>query len=73
MNGIVTTIFLLLSALTLVSGIMVVTVKNIIHAALWLIASFFGVAAIYLLPVLPVTIVTQRGLVSGLMSGSSKS
>jgi NADH-quinone oxidoreductase subunit J len=26
----------------------VVTVRNVIHAALWLIASFFGVAALYL-------------------------
>jgi len=31
-----------------------------------------AVAAIYLLPVLAVTIVSQRGLVSGLMSGSTK-
>lgn len=49
MNSIVTTIFVLLALLTLGSGIMVVTVKNIIHAALWLIASFFGVAALYLM------------------------
>jgi NADH-quinone oxidoreductase subunit J len=38
-----------LSAFTLVAGVMVVTVKNIIHSALWLIASFFTVAAMYLL------------------------
>jgi len=42
-------IFLVLSAFTLVAGIMVVAVKNIIHSALWLIASFFAVAAMYLL------------------------
>jgi len=42
-------IFLVLSAFTLAAGIMVVTVKNIIHSALWLIASFFTVAAMYLL------------------------
>jgi NADH-quinone oxidoreductase subunit J len=34
---------------TLVAAVMVVTVKNIIHSALWLIASFFSVAALYLL------------------------
>ncbi len=49
MNYVVLTIFFLLSALTLGSGIMVVTVKNIIHAALWLISTFVGVAALYML------------------------
>src|SRR5262245_8141805 len=49
MNYVVIAIFGVLAALTLVSGIMVVTVKNIIHSALWLIASFMGVAALYLL------------------------
>ena len=49
MNYVVMTIFFLLSALMLVSGIMVVTVKNLIHAALWLISTFIGVAALYLL------------------------
>lgn len=49
MNYVVMTLFLMLSALILVSGIMVVTVKNIIHAALWLISSFAGAAALYLL------------------------
>ncbi len=42
-------IFVVLAAFTLAAGVMVVTVKNIIHAALWLIASFFTVAALYLL------------------------
>jgi NADH-quinone oxidoreductase subunit J len=49
MNTLIMIIFLVLSAFTLVAGIMVVTVKNIIHSALWLIASFFTVAAMYLL------------------------
>src|ERR671924_831633 len=49
MNILIMIIFFVLSALTLVAGLMVVTVKNIIHAALWLIASFFTVAALYLL------------------------
>ena len=37
---------------------------------LW--GEMMAVAAIYLLPVLAVTIISQRGLVSGLMSGSTK-
>ena len=41
-------IFLLLSALILGSALAVVMVKNLIHSALWLIASFFGVGALYL-------------------------
>jgi NADH-quinone oxidoreductase subunit J len=49
MNILIMVIFFVLSAFTLAAGIMVVTVKNIIHAALWLIASFFTVAALYLL------------------------
>ena len=49
MQTVILIIFCLLSALTLLAAIMVVTVKNIIHASLWLIASFFCVAALYLL------------------------
>ena len=49
MNLLIMTIFLLLSALILGSALAVVMVKNLIHSALWLIASFFGVGALYLL------------------------
>jgi NADH-quinone oxidoreductase subunit J len=49
MNILIIILFLMLSALILVAAIAVVTVRNIIHSALWLIASFFGVAALYLL------------------------
>jgi len=49
MNVLIMVIFFVLSAFTLAAGLMVVTVKNIIHSALWLIASFFSVAALYLL------------------------
>ncbi|MEI7772229.1 MAG: NADH-quinone oxidoreductase subunit J [Chloroflexales bacterium] len=41
-------IFGMLSALIIGAAMMVVTVRNVIHAALWLIATFFGVAALYL-------------------------
>jgi NADH-quinone oxidoreductase subunit J len=49
MNILIMVIFIVLAAFTLAAGLMVVTVKNIIHSALWLIASFFSVAATYLL------------------------
>jgi NADH-quinone oxidoreductase subunit J len=49
MNILIMLIFLLLSAFILGAAVAVVTVKNIIHSALWLIGSFFGVAALYLL------------------------
>lgn len=42
-------IFLLSAALILVSAVLVVTVRNLIHAALWLIATLFGVAILYVL------------------------
>ena len=40
-------IFLLIGALVLGSALMVVTVRNILHAALWLVVSLFGVAVLY--------------------------
>ena len=41
--------FILFAALTLGSAFMVVTTKKMIHAAFWLIATLFGVAALYAL------------------------
>src|SRR5689334_8142770 len=49
MNILIMVIFVILSAFILGAAIAVVTVKNIIHSALWLIGSFFGVASLYLL------------------------
>jgi len=40
-------IFILSAALIIASAVMVVTTGNLIHAALWLIASLFGVAILY--------------------------
>jgi NADH-quinone oxidoreductase subunit J len=40
-------IFLMTGALVLGSALMVVTVRNLLHAALWLVASLFGVAVLY--------------------------
>lgn len=42
-------IFLLVALFTLGSGFMVVTTRNLVHAALWLVATLFGVAVTYAL------------------------
>jgi len=42
-------VFFVLAALIIGSALLVVTAKNVIHAALWMISSFFGVAALYML------------------------
>jgi NADH-quinone oxidoreductase subunit J len=39
--------FIVLAAITLGTGLMVVTTRNLIHSVLWLIASLFGVAVLY--------------------------
>lgn len=41
--------FLIVGAVTLIAGLMVVTVRNLVHAALWLVATLFGVAIVYTL------------------------
>lgn len=42
-------IFLIVGAYTLLSGLMVVTSGSLIHAALWLVSTLFGVAIVYTL------------------------
>jgi len=42
-------IFLLVALFTLASGFMVVTTRNLVHAALWLVSTLFGVAVTYAL------------------------
>ena len=42
-------IFILVAFFTLGSGFMVVTTRNMVHAALWLVATLFGVAVAYAL------------------------
>ncbi len=49
MNTFITILFVIFAAFILTSAIMTVTARNIVHAALWLISSFFGVGALYLL------------------------
>jgi NADH-quinone oxidoreductase subunit J len=41
--------FIVLSAITLLCGLAVVTVRNLFHAALYLIGALFGVALLYIL------------------------
>ena len=40
-------VFLLVALFTLASGFMVVTTRNLVHAALWLVSTLFGVAVMY--------------------------
>ncbi len=40
-------LFLIVAAITLVSAVMVVTVRRMMHAALWLVLSLFGVALLF--------------------------
>lgn len=67
-NFVIGAIFWILAALILFSGLMVVLVKNIIHAALWLIASFAGVAAFYFLLEAPFIGVVQVLVYAGAIS-----
>ncbi|NDJ75867.1 MAG: NADH-quinone oxidoreductase subunit J [Chloroflexi bacterium] len=46
-------VFLILSALTLGSGLLVVTSRNLFHAALYLMLSLFGVAGLFALLTAP--------------------
>jgi len=41
--------FVILSALALISGILVITSRNAVHSAMWLIMSLFSVGGIYLM------------------------
>lgn len=68
MDLVIGVIFWVLAALILGSGLMVVIVKNIIHAALWLIASFGGIAALYFLLEAPFIGVAQILVYAGAVS-----
>lgn len=41
--------FIIVALVTLVSALLVVTTRNLVHAALWLVATLFGVAIAYAL------------------------
>ncbi len=68
MDFIIGAVFWILAALVLFSALMVVIVKNLIHAALWLIASFAGVAAFYFLMEAPFLGVVQILVYTGAVS-----
>ena len=42
-------IFIIVAAATLGAGLMVVTTRNLVHSALWLVVALFGVAIVYVL------------------------
>jgi NADH-quinone oxidoreductase subunit J len=42
-------VFIITAAITLGAALMVVTARNLVHAALWLVATLFGVAVMYVL------------------------
>ena len=42
-------VFILVAILTLGSALMVVTTRNLVHAALWLVVALFGVAVFFVL------------------------
>ncbi len=44
-----TVMFIVLSAVTLISGALVVTTRSLFRAALWLVLTFFGIAGLFLL------------------------
>jgi NADH-quinone oxidoreductase subunit J len=52
-------LFILVAVVTLGSALLVVTTRNLIHAALWLILSLFGVAVYYVLLSAPFLAVAQ--------------
>ncbi len=49
LTGVSEATFYILAAIIIGSGVMVVTMKNIFHSALFLVLCFFGVAGIYVL------------------------
>ena len=52
-------IFIIISLVTLAAAVLVVSSRNLVHAALWLICALLGVAAIYILLNAPFLAVIQ--------------
>lgn len=44
-----TIVFIIVAAVTLAAALMVVTVKSLVHSALWLVLTLFGVGVLYVL------------------------
>lgn len=49
MNTVIQVVFIIISAIILGGALLTVTARNLVHAALWLIAAFFGIGALYML------------------------
>jgi NADH-quinone oxidoreductase subunit J len=58
-------LFIIFGAVTLGAGLMVVTRRNVFHAALFLILSFFGVAGLYVLLEAPFLAAVQLFIYAG--------
>ncbi len=52
-------LFIFVAAITLIGAVLVVTSRNLIHSALWLILALFGVAVFYVLLSAPFLAVAQ--------------
>ena len=61
-------IFLLTAAVVLIAALMVVTTKNLIHAALWLVLTLFGVAVAFVLLEAPFLAMAQVVIYIGAIS-----
>src|SRR5512139_310352 len=61
-------VFVIVAAITLGSAVMVVTVRNLVHAALWLILALFGVAITFALLNAPFFTVVQVVIYIGAIS-----
>jgi NADH-quinone oxidoreductase subunit J len=48
-NTVIQVVFFIISTIILGGALLTVTARNLVHAALWLIAAFFGIGALYLL------------------------
>lgn len=59
MDVVIQVIFLITAGLIVGAATMVVSVRNIIHAALWLISTFFGIGMLYMLLEAPFLAVSQ--------------
>jgi NADH-quinone oxidoreductase subunit J len=61
-------IFIVIAVITLGSALLVVTTRNLVHAALWLILALFGVAAVFVLLAAPFLAVAQVVIYVGAIS-----
>lgn len=68
MDIVIQVVFFITAALIIGAATMVVTVRNIIHAALWLISTFFGIGMMYMLLEAPFLAASQVLIYVGAVS-----